>query len=131
MRLVAIAAGHACRKHLALLKRAVIVDFVEHLSVGVIEAAGQIGDQVGVGQWQPWYPVLGELCASRMTQAAGLDFPAYRSGRDVAVRIAGLGIGLPGHPFPFVEEHGKPLQRVLIPSERPPTQLTVCPVDVP
>ena len=40
MRLVAIAAGDAGREHLALLERAVVVDLVEHLPVGMIEARG-------------------------------------------------------------------------------------------
>ena len=40
MRIVAIAAGDAGREHLALLERAVIVDLVEHLPVGMIETAG-------------------------------------------------------------------------------------------
>ena len=44
VRIVAVAAGHAGREHLALLERAVIVDLVEHLPVGVIEPAASGDD---------------------------------------------------------------------------------------
>ena len=39
VRLVAVAAGDAGREHLALLERAVVVDLVEHLPVGMVEPA--------------------------------------------------------------------------------------------
>src|SRR6516225_890576 len=48
MRLVAVAASDAGREHLALLERAVVVNLVQHLAIGVIEPAGQRGDDVGV-----------------------------------------------------------------------------------
>ena len=47
VRLVAVAAGHAGREHPALLERAVIVDLVAHLPVGLIEAARQRRDRHG------------------------------------------------------------------------------------
>ena len=50
--LVAIAAGDADRKHLALLERSVVVDFVEHLPIGVIETACDRRNNVGVRQGQ-------------------------------------------------------------------------------
>ena len=48
MRIVTIAAGHACREHPALLERAVIVDLVEHLSVGMVEPTGVRGETTWV-----------------------------------------------------------------------------------
>src|SRR5260221_12965085 len=100
MGFVAIAAGHAGREHLALLKRAIIVDLVKHLSVRVIKPANEERDGVSVGQWLSRDPVFRKLAASRMAQAAGLDLPARRCRRDTALRIAGLGIGLPGNTVP-------------------------------
>jgi len=46
VRLVAVAAGDAGREHFALAERAVVVDLVEHLSVGVIEPARERRDGV-------------------------------------------------------------------------------------
>jgi hypothetical protein len=42
VRLVTIAAGDAGREHLALLERAVFVDLVLHLPVGLVETAGEV-----------------------------------------------------------------------------------------
>src|SRR6266487_2391568 len=41
VRLVTIAASYAGREHLALLERAVIVDLVEHLAIGLIESTAE------------------------------------------------------------------------------------------
>jgi hypothetical protein len=48
VRLVTVAAGEAGREHLALLERAVIIDFVAHLSVGIVEPARERRDDVRV-----------------------------------------------------------------------------------
>jgi hypothetical protein len=90
VRLVAIAAGDAGRKHLALLERAVIVDLVPHLAIGMIEAAGQRGDDVGVRQPPPRDPILGEFAASRVAQAAGLDLTTDEGRREVTLRVSGF-----------------------------------------
>src|SRR6266478_5010678 len=79
MGLVAIAAGHAGREHLALLERAVIVDLVEHLPVGMIETAGERRNRVRVGQRSSGEPSLGKLAAPGVAQPAGLDFYTQRA----------------------------------------------------
>ena len=48
VRLVAVAAGNARGKHLALLERAVVVDLVAHLPVRFVETAGKRRDRVRV-----------------------------------------------------------------------------------
>ena len=48
--------------------------------------------------------------------------------RDTALRIAGLGIGLPGNAVPFVQEDGKPFARIFVLSK--PAPLAVGPIDV-
>src|SRR5271169_6189775 len=130
MWLVAVAAGDARREHPALFERAVIVDFVEHLPVGVIETSGERRDKVGIRQRGSWHPILGKLRASRMAHAASLDLPACLCGCNTALRIAGLRVGLPGNAVPFVQESDEPLQGGIVLSERPPAPLTVRPVDV-
>ena len=49
VRIVAIAAGDARCEHLALLERAVIVNLVLHLPVGVIKPTTERGDGMRVG----------------------------------------------------------------------------------
>src|SRR5215471_13836636 len=88
VRLVAIAAGHAPREHLALLERAIIVDFVAHLSVGVIDPARQPRDDMRLGQRAPRRPILGKLAAARMAAAAGLDLLAHERRCDAALGLA-------------------------------------------
>jgi hypothetical protein len=48
MRLMAVAAGDACREHLALLERTVVENLVEHLPVGMIEPARERRDPMRV-----------------------------------------------------------------------------------
>src|SRR5580700_3872045 len=128
MRFVAVAAGHPGRKHLALLERAVIVDFVEHLPVGMIEPASDNGDHVRVGQGLSWNPVLREFSASRVAEPAGLDLPARQGRSDIAMWIAGFGIRLPGNAVPLVQKDGKPFARIFVFSK--PLPLAVSPLDV-
>ena len=130
VRVVAVAAGDAGREHLALLERAVIVDLVEHLPVGGIEARGKRRDGVGFGQPAPRNPILGELAAARMAEAAGLDLLAEQAWRQVAMRIAGRGIGRPGDAGAVVEADQQPLARILALAERPPALLLLGPGDV-
>ena len=76
MRVVAIATGDARSEHLALLERAVIVDFIEHLPVGVIEPSAEHRDDVGVGEPLPGNPIFGKLPAACMAQPASFDLLA-------------------------------------------------------
>src|SRR6516165_7672649 len=98
MRLVAVAASDAGREHLALLERAVIVDLVQHLAVGVIAAAG-------------------------------LDLSADEGGREVTLRVSGLGIEPPDHIAPLVEANQQTLGRLFGLAE--PALLRARPSDVP
>jgi len=59
-----------------------------HLPVGVIEPAGKQGDDMSVRQPLAGNPILGKFAASRVAQAAGLDFPANESRREVTLRIS-------------------------------------------
>ena len=130
VRLVAIAAGDAGRKHPALLERAVIVDFVEHLPVGVIAPAGERRDPVRVGKPPAWNPVLGESGAARVAEAAGLDLLAQQRRREVARGIARARTDRPGDVAPLAEPNEQPLVRVFALAGRPPALLRSCPVDV-
>src|SRR5215469_6747691 len=103
MRFMTIAAGDPGREHLALLERAIIVDLVEHLSVGLIEPVGKQRDRVRIGKRPTGDPILGKLGASRMAQAASLDLLANERGPEVADRLAGGGIGRPADTLPLIE----------------------------
>ena len=120
VRLVAIAAGDAGREHLALLERAVIVDLVEHLPVGVIEPAPERRDHVGVGQRAARDPVLRERAAAGVAEAAGLDLLANERRREVARGVAGPRIDRPRDIAPLVEADGEPHARIVGLAERPP-----------
>src|SRR5262245_60270549 len=130
VRLMAIGAGHACGEHPALLERAVIVDLVAHLPVGMIEPAREPRDDMRIGQRPAGSPVLGKLAAARMAQAAGLDLLAQHGGRDAPLPVAGARIDRPGDVEPLVEAHGQPLGRILCSAERPPAPLVARPGDV-
>ena len=131
MRLVAIAAGDAGGEHLALLERAVIVDLVEHLPVGVIEPACERRDDVRVGQRPARHPVLGKFAAAGVAQAAGLDLLANQRRREVARGVARPRTDRPGHAAPFVELNQQPFARVFALAERPPALAGARPGDVP
>ena len=60
VRVVAIAAGDACCVHLALLERAVIIDLIEHLAVGLVEPLGERSDEMRVGERPPGHPIFGD-----------------------------------------------------------------------
>ena len=130
VRLVAVAAGDAGRKHPALLERAVVVDLVAHLPVGVIVPARERRDHVRVGKPPAWNPVLGESGASRVAEAAGLDLLAQQRRREVARRIARARTDRPGDVAPLGEPDQQPHVRVFALAERPPALLRACPADV-
>jgi hypothetical protein len=76
IRLVAIAAGDTSREHLALLERAVIVDLVEHLPVGMVEPAGERRDDMGVGQRASGSPMAAMNFSAAMPSATRLAIVA-------------------------------------------------------
>ena len=130
VRLVAVAAGHAGCEHLALLERAVVVDLVAHLPVGLVEAARKRRDRVRVGEPASGDPILGKFSAARVTEAAGFDFLAQQRWREIALRVAARSIMAPDDPFALVEAHEQPLRRVLLLAERPPAVAALRPDDV-
>src|SRR5512132_2558370 len=73
VRLVAIAAGHALGVHPALHERAVLVDFVADLAVGLVEARLEQCREVGVRQRLAARRLLRELAAPRVAARAGVD----------------------------------------------------------
>src|SRR5689334_6905515 len=103
VRLVAIAAGDAGGEHPALLERAVIVDLVLHLAVGMVEAAREQRDDMGVGQCPPGNPGLRKFAAARVAEAAGLDLLAGECWRIVARGVARARIDRPTDVAPLVE----------------------------
>src|SRR5262245_3428535 len=78
VRIMAVAAGHTQSKHLALLEWQVIVELlgVAHLSVGEGQVAIQRRNQMRIGKRMSRYPFFRKLCASCMTETAGLDLLA-------------------------------------------------------
>src|SRR5262249_24231423 len=128
--LVAIAAGDAGREHLALLERAVIVDLVAHLTVGMIEPARARGGDVGVRQRAAGHPILGKCAAAGVTAAAGLDLLAHRGGRGIAPSVAGRWVDPPADTGPLIEGTDEPLPRVVVSAEGPPALPRARPSDV-
>jgi hypothetical protein len=78
VRIMAIAAGHAFRKHLALLEGGVVVSLfvVTHLAVGGKGRAIKQRDFVCVGKPLTRDPVFGKFTASCVAEAAGFDLLA-------------------------------------------------------
>ena len=127
MGFMTIAAGDACRKHLALLERTVIVHLISHLAVGMIQATSKERDGVRVGQGLSRHPFFRKFAASGMAQPAGLDLPACHRGGDAALRIAGFRIELPSDAVALVQENGQSFARVIILFK--PAPLVVRPID--
>src|SRR5262249_31658145 len=123
VRLVAVPAGAAGQENPALLERAVIVDLVLHLAVGVIEPAREGRDQMGVRKPPPGNPVLGELAAAGMAKPTGLDLLAQKRGREVAGSVSRLRVAPPDDIAPFLEKNQQPLRRLLTFTEPPPALL--------
>src|SRR6516225_3777947 len=130
VRLVAVAAGDAGREHLALLERAVIVDLVLHLAIGVIEPAREGRDQMRVRKPSPGNPVLGELAATGMAKPAGLDLLAQQRRGEVAGGIPRLRVAPPDDIATFVETNDEALLWVVVFAEGPPALLCAGPGDV-
>src|SRR6185503_2852485 len=130
MRIVAIAAGHANRIHLALLERTVIIHLVDHLPVGLVEALGERSDEMRIGERPPRHPAFGDLSAPRMAETAALDLLAQARRHGAPHRSCGLGIVAPGHAGSLVEAHEQPLVRIVV-LVRPPARLVLGPGDMP
>ena len=127
VRIVAIAAGDARREHPALLERAVIVDFVLHLPVGVVETMAELRNGMGVRQPLTGRPSFRELAAPRMAQPAGLDLLPQDGRCDIALWIAGRRIVAPVGISSLIEAHGETFGLVLMLAEWPPALLVVRP----
>ncbi len=110
MRIVAVGAGDALREHLALLERTVIVDLILHLPIGEIEPMRQRRDDMGVGKPIAGNPVLRNLAAARVAEAAGLDLLAKRRGRIVARHVSCRRIRRPADVRALVEIDQEPLR---------------------
>src|SRR5262249_37864734 len=132
VRLVAVAAGDAGRKHLTLFERAVIVDLlnVAHLPIGVVKPACKRRDRVGIRKPAAGNPILREFAAPGVAAAAGLDLLAQHRGREIALRIAGRGIKPPRNVATLVETSEQALALIFLLAERPPALPCACPRDV-
>src|SRR5947199_243189 len=109
VRPVAVAAGDASRKHFALLERAVIIDLIAHLPVGLVVSAPEWRDHMRVRKLASRHPILGELAAARVAQPAALDLLAQQRRREAAPRIAGRRIDWPKDIAPLIEADEEPL----------------------
>ena len=77
VRVMTIAAGHACRKHLALLEWHIVIGLgdIPHLAVGPIDVScKRYGNRMRVLKPVPRHPFLGHFAATRMAAAAGFNF---------------------------------------------------------
>src|SRR5215470_2033192 len=130
VRLVTVAAGDASRKHLALLERAVVVDLVPHLPVGVIKALPYRRDHVRVGQPSARNPCFREFAAARMAETAGLDLRPQGSRGVAANGVTSRWIDRPGRITPFSQALRQPHGRIVGRSEPPPALPFARPGDV-
>ena len=77
VRVVAVAAGHPCCKHLALLERDVVIGLgdVPHLAVRPVDiSCERRSNRVRFLKPVPRRPFLGQLAAARVAAAAGFNF---------------------------------------------------------
>src|SRR5258708_38638235 len=109
VRVMTVAAGNTCRKHLALLERAVIVNLIQHLPVGLIKPVRERRDQVRIGKPSAGGPFLRQFRAARVAEAAGLHLLAQQGGSEAAPRIASLSGAAPNDILALVEAHSQPL----------------------
>src|SRR5262245_14725870 len=127
---VAIAAGNAGCEHFALLKRAVVVDLIEHLPVGLIKAPANRRNGVCLRQPLTREPAFRKLTTTRMTQTARLRLFAQAKGQLAARRIATSLINRPVNVATLVEANRKPLHRIFSLTKWPPTRPPIGPADV-
>src|SRR5262249_48299957 len=122
--------GNAGGEHLALLERAVVVDLVEHLPVGLIKAPANRRNGVCFRQPFTRQPVFRKLTSTRMTQTAGLRLFAQAKGQLAARRVATSLMNRPVDVATLVEANRKPLHRIFSFTEWPPTRPPIRPADV-
>ena len=114
MRLMAIAAGDAGREHLALLEWAVVVDLVQHLPVGFIEAATYGRNGVGIRQPPTRRDQFSENWPRReWHNPQALDLLAQGGRRGAACGVASFRIDWPGDSAPLVEADDEALGRII------------------
>jgi hypothetical protein len=127
---VAIATGDARGEHLALLERAVIIDLVEHLTVGRIKPSAKECYGMRVGEPLAGDPILRELTAACVAQPAGLNLLAQPGWRYATLGLAAFRVVVPSHPVSFAEPHQKIHICVVSPAEWPPASLVARPGDM-
>src|SRR5271170_8354541 len=108
MRLVAIAARHACVEHPALAEGAVLIVLLLYLPVREIVILIEQRDAVVVADGLSVHIVFVNLAAPRMASRAHLNFP-LRLTRRASTCVARCGIDRPRHPFALVERDGQAL----------------------
>ena len=127
MRLVAVAAGDALREHLALAKRGVVVDLVQHLAVGLEQARLQQGRHVRLEELLAGAPAFGDPGAAGMADAAGLELLGAGP-RRAARGVAGGRVDRPVDALALVEVDREPVVAALAPGQ--PALLPLGPGDV-
>src|SRR5262245_32235009 len=128
---MAITAGHAGGEHFALFERAIVVDLVQHLPIGLVETPRNGGNGVCIRQPFTWPPILRKLATPGMTQPTGLSLLAQAEGQLAARGVAGPCINWPGNVATFIEANHKPFARIVRTRPWPPTLSAVCPTEVP
>src|SRR5262245_36229392 len=103
MRIVTITAGDARREHLALLERSVVIDFIEHLAVGLIESLAEKRHDMGIGKRLSRYPVLCNLAPPRVAASTGFDLLAELGGSATPLRGSVLIVTATCNSAPLVE----------------------------
>src|SRR5262245_18247532 len=103
MRIVTITAGDAGREHLALPERSVVIDFVEHLAVGLIQSLAEKRHDMGIGKWLSRYPVLCNLAPPRVAASTGFDLLAELGGWNTPLRGSVLRVTAPCNAAQHVE----------------------------
>ena len=73
VRIVAVAAAHAFGKHAALQEGAPVVDLVLHLTIGMVQAAGQQAAVKPRSERLAGMDIVTDLRPTGMTARAGLD----------------------------------------------------------
>src|SRR5262245_8057242 len=105
VRVVAIAARHACSKHPALLERNIVIGLgdVPHLAVGPVDISRKRGsNRVRVLKPVPGHPILGHLAATRMAATAGFNFCPQKICREIATNDSAGGIVRPYDAFSLI-----------------------------
>jgi hypothetical protein len=108
MRVVAVATSDTARIHLALEKRAPIVDLAALLAIAVVKGKGEERRTIMVKERLARLVALCDLAAPRVTLRADLDF-AIGCARLRAYRVAGRRVLSPRDALPFIEARAQAL----------------------